>query len=113
MANLSKRNACALVVCAWLCALGPAVAAQAPGPAAAAAPAQSSSANERGPQAMSPEAIQAAIDSLATVDATNTDAAFAKRMNAARALRRASPEAVTPALIHAVESNQNSYVRFR
>ena len=34
-------------------------------------------------------------------------------MNAARALRRAPAAAVTPALIHAVESHNNPYVRFR
>src|SRR5205814_5613049 len=73
----------------------------------------SSAAAERGPQAVSPEAIQAAIDALGTVDAAASDAAFAVRMNAARALRRAPAEAVAPALIHAVESHTNAYVRFR
>jgi HEAT repeat protein len=86
------------------------VGAQRPAPAA---PAAAAVVSERGPQALSPEAIQAAIDDLGSVDAANSDKAFAVRMNAARALRRAPAEAVTPALIHAVESHTNSYVRFR
>jgi HEAT repeat protein len=68
---------------------------------------------ERGPQPLADNAIQAAIDALGTVDATATDAAFTARMNAARALRRAPADAVTPALIKAVQSHENSYVRFR
>ncbi len=69
--------------------------------AGAAAPAQ-----ERGPQAASPEAIQTAIDSLGNLD-------FPIRMNAARTLRRAPAEAVAPALIRAVESHKDQFVRFR
>ncbi|MSO55728.1 MAG: HEAT repeat domain-containing protein [Acidobacteria bacterium] len=102
----SKRNALAgLVVVAVLTpqALG----AQAPGPTSAPTPA------ERGPQALSAEAIRAAIDALGTVDASASGAAFTTRMNAARALRRASADAVVPALINAVESHENGYVRFR
>ena len=68
---------------------------------------------ERGPQPLADNVIQAAIDALGTVDATATDAAFKARMNAARALRRAPADAVVPALIKAVQSHQNSYVRFR
>ncbi len=63
-------------------------------------------AQERGPQPMSPEAIQAAIDSLGNLD-------FPVRMNASRALRRASATAVAPALIQAVESHKDQFVRFR
>jgi len=61
---------------------------------------------ERGPQAASPEAIQAAVDSLGNLD-------FPVRMNAARTLRRAPADAVAPALIRAVESHKDQFVRFR
>ena len=64
------------------------------------------SAEERGPQTMSPEAIQEAIDSLSNLD-------FPIRMNASRALRRAPAAAVAPALIRAVESHKDQFVRFR
>ena len=63
-------------------------------------------AQERGPQTMSPQAIQAAIDSLGNLD-------FSVRMNASRALRRAPAAAVAPALIRAVESHKDQFVRFR
>jgi HEAT repeat protein len=68
---------------------------------------------ERGPQPLTADAIQAAIDALGTIDASATDVAFAARMNAARSLRRAPADTVTPALIKAVQSHQNPYVRFR
>ena len=71
---------------------------------AAAAPANA--AQERGPQPISADAIQAAIDSLGNLD-------FPIRMNASRALRRASAAAVAPALIRAVESHKDQFVRFR
>ena len=115
MAILSRRKVCCAVACLGLLAAAPsrigdvrlqAQAAQAPAAANA-------TAAERGPQELTPQAIQAAIDALGTVDATNAGAAFSTRMNAARALRRAPADAVTPALIHAVESHTNSYVRFR
>ena len=64
------------------------------------------SAQERGPQTISPDAIQAAIDSLGNLD-------FPVRMNASRTLRRAPAEAVAPALIRAVESHKDQFVRFR
>jgi HEAT repeat protein len=83
------------------------------GQAPAAPPAASAAAEERGPQAMTAEAIQSSIDALGTLDASANAAAFSARMNAARALRRAPADAVTPALIHAIESNANPYVRFR
>jgi len=73
--------------------------AQAPAPAPGAA-------QERGPQTISPEAIQAAIDSLGNLE-------FSIRMNAARTLRRASPASVVPALIRAVESHKDQFARFR
>jgi HEAT repeat protein len=61
---------------------------------------------ERGPQTMSAEDVHAAIDSLGNLD-------FPIRMNASRSLRRAPPAVVTPALIRAVESHKDQYVRFR
>ena len=63
-------------------------------------------AQERGPQTMSDAAIQAAIDSLSNLD-------FPTRMNASRTLRRAPAAAVAPALIRAVESHKDQFVRFR
>ena len=66
-------------------------------------PAAAASVQERGPQALSPEAIQSSIDALGNVDAAANSAAFDRRMNAARALRRAPADAVTPALIQAVD----------
>ena len=50
--------------------------------------------------------LHEAIDQLAEFD-------YAVRMEAARALRRADPAAVRPALLHAVEHHQDSYVQFR
>lgn len=63
-------------------------------------------AQERGPQTMTAAAIQAAIDSLSNLD-------FQTRMNASRSLRRAPAQAVAPALIRAVESHKDQFVRFR
>ena len=83
------------------------------GAASAQAPPVAASVQERGPQTLSPEAIQSSIDALGNVDAAANSAAFDRRMNAARALRRAPADAVTPALIQAVESHNNAYVRFR
>ena len=64
------------------------------------------SAQERGPQDLTPDAIKASIDALGNLD-------FPVRMNAARALRRAPAAAVTPALIEAIESHNDQFVRFR
>lgn len=61
---------------------------------------------EHGPQPVSAEAIQAAIDSLGNLE-------FPVRMNASRTLRRAPAAVVTPALIRAVESHKDQFVRFR
>jgi HEAT repeat protein len=63
-------------------------------------------AQERGPQALSPEAIRSSIDALGNLE-------FSVRMNAARSLRRAPADAVTPALIQAIESHTDQFVRFR
>src|SRR2546426_6896592 len=83
------------------------------GVVSAQAPAAAAAAQERGPQALSPAAIQSSIDALGNVDASASSAAFDTRMNAARSWRRAPADAVTPALIQAVESHNNAYVRFR
>lgn len=61
---------------------------------------------ERGPQPLSGAAIQSSIDALGNLD-------FPVRMNAARALRRAPASAVAPALVQAVESHKDQFVRFR
>ncbi len=74
--------------------------------AAQAAPSPASAAEERGPQTISTEAIQAAIDSLGNLD-------FQTRMNASRMLRRAPSASVAPALIRAVESHKDQFARFR
>jgi HEAT repeat protein len=63
-------------------------------------------AQERGPQPISSQDIQKAIDELGNLD-------FPIRMNAARTLRRAPAEAVAPALIKAVESHKDQFARFR
>jgi len=89
-----------------------AVRAQAPAQTSA-PPSSVAIAQERGPQPLAPEAIRADVDALGTIDAASTEAAYAKRMNAARALRRATPESVVPSLVRAVESHSNPYVRFR
>jgi HEAT repeat protein len=95
------RSRHSLAICALVAgvALSAHVRAQAGGPPAPAA-------QERGPEATSPEAIQAAIDSLGHLD-------FSIRMNAARTLRRAPADAVAPALIRAVESHRDQFARFR
>jgi HEAT repeat protein len=63
-------------------------------------------AEAQGPQTLSPEAIEGAINELGNLE-------YPIRMNASRALRRAAPAAVTPALIRAVESHKDQFVRFR
>jgi len=95
------RSKHSVFVLAFLVAMtgGVAVAGQEPSALAKAA-------QERGPQNTSPEAVQTAIDSLGNLD-------FAVRMNASRTLRRAPAASVTPALIRAIESHKDQYVRFR
>lgn len=109
MAILSRHSAVVGIAFASMFSAG-ALDAQAPSSAPASALV---AAQERGPQALSLEAIRSSIDALGSVDATASGAAFAARMNAARTLRRAPAEAVAPALIHAVESHKDPYVRFR
>ena len=87
----SRRSVVVGVMVALAVAV-PRVHGQAPGPVGAVA-------EERGPQPISPEAIQKAIDSLGNLE-------FSVRMNAARTLRRAPAETVAPALIRAVESHR-------
>ena len=131
MVNLSKRSACRGLIAVGLgglSLLAPSAAAaqdqsptrgpiqgasQGPSPGPSPLAAASAAAQERGPQVLAPEAIQSFVDALGTVDASASSAAFATRMNAARALRRAPADAVVPALIKAVQSHENQYVRFR
>jgi HEAT repeat protein len=55
---------------------------------------------------VTPEQLRSAIDTLGAFD-------FPVRMAAARTVRRAPPSAAVPALIAAVTSHQDEYVRFR
>jgi HEAT repeat protein len=55
---------------------------------------------------VTPEQLRSAIDTLGAFD-------FPVRMAAARTVRRAAPSAAVPALIAAVASHQDEYVRFR
>ena len=64
------------------------------------------SAQERGPQPTSSSDVQAAIDALGNLD-------FNVRMTAARTLRRAPADAVTPALIRAIDTHKDQFARFR
>ena len=95
----SKPSVIALAFAAGLAAMGSSAYSQTAAPLGTVA-------QERGPQTMSNEAIQTAIDSLGNLD-------FPIRMNASRALRRAPAAAVVPALIRAVESHKDQFVRFR
>jgi HEAT repeat protein len=63
-------------------------------------------AQERGPQAVSEQELQAAIDRLGNLD-------FPIRMNASRTIRRAPAAQAVPALIQAVSNHADGYVRFR
>src|SRR5712675_188736 len=114
MSNLSRRSVRFGVAAIFLAAvLGLGVVTTRGVEAQASLGAAAAAAQERGPQPLASEAIQAAIDALGTVDASASNAAFSARMNAARALRRAPADAVVPALIKAVQSHENQYVRFR
>jgi HEAT repeat protein len=101
VSQVQQRRATRVLVCLIVAAFAAAdiVRGQAASPAPAAA-------QERGPQATSPEAVQKAIDSLGNLE-------FDIRMNAARTLRRAPAEAVVPALIRAIESHKDQFARFR
>ena len=76
-----------------------------PAPPAPAPPARGSApADAR--DAVTPAQLAAAIDKLGTVE-------FSDRMAAARTTRRADPSIAVPALLKAVESHPDSFVRFR
>lgn len=64
------------------------------------------SAQERGPEAVSAEVLQAAVDRLGTLD-------YSVRMNASRTIRRAPPAQAVPGLTRAVAEHADGYVRFR
>jgi HEAT repeat protein len=96
------RSRLSAILCATL--IGALAAGDALQGQAAGAPA--SAAQEHGPQPITAEAVQAAIDALGDLD-------FPVRMNAARTLRRAPAEAVAPALIQAIESHKDQFARFR
>jgi hypothetical protein len=63
-------------------------------------------AQERGPQAVSEQELQAAIDRLGNLD-------FPIRVNASRTIRRAPATQAVPALIQVVTNHADGYVRFR
>lgn len=63
-------------------------------------------AQERGPQPLSTQELQTAIDRLGNLD-------FVFRMNASRTIRRAPAVQAVPALIQAVSEHADGYVRFR
>jgi len=77
----------------------PATPAPAPPTARASAPADAK-------DAVTPAQLAAAIDKLGTVE-------FSDRMAAARTTRRADPSIAVPALLKAVESHPDGFVRFR
>ena len=104
MAILSKRSAFVFLA---LVLLAGGLGAQAPAPAAPSAP-------ERGPEALSPEATQSAIDALGAVDTTTSGNAngnsFSVRMNAARPLRRAPAGGSGERGVQGVDSGGSGFV---
>src|SRR5262245_62600246 len=85
----------ALIVLGWMAASGPAASAQAPR-------ASESPAAEK----VSPTQVKSAIDLLGSLD-------FPVRMNAGRTVRRAESSVAIPALLEAVATHKDSYVRFK
>jgi HEAT repeat protein len=63
-------------------------------------------AQDRGPQPVTAEQLNKAIDTLGSLD-------FPVRMNAARTVRRTAPAQAVPALLRAVAEHKDGYVRFR
>jgi len=61
---------------------------------------------ERGPTAVSPEALKAAIGKLGDLD-------YPTRMAAGRTVRRSPPAQAVTALLQAVNENADGYIRFR
>ena len=84
-----------LIVLGWLSASGPAASAQVPR-------ASESPAAEK----VSPAQLKSAIDLLGSLD-------FPVRMNAGRTVRRAESAVAVPALLEAVATHKDSYVRFK
>jgi HEAT repeat protein len=84
-----------LIVLGWLATSGPAASAQVPR-------ASESPAAEK----VSPTQVKSAIDLLGSLD-------FPVRMNAGRTIRRAESAVAVPALLEAVATHKDSYVRFK
>jgi len=84
-----------LIALGWLAASGPAASAQVPR-------ASESPAAEK----VSPAQLKSAIDLLGSLD-------FPVRMNAGRTIRRAESAVAVPALLEAVATHKDSYVRFK
>src|SRR3989304_6051685 len=61
---------------------------------------------ERGPQRLTPQDLQTAIDSLGHLE-------YEGRTNASRTIRRAPASQAVPALTQAVANHTDAYVRFR
>ena len=85
----------ALIVLGWMAASGPAASAQV-------SRASESPAAEK----VSPAQVNSAIDLLGSLD-------FPVRMNAGRTVRRAESSVAVPALVEAVATHKDSYVRFK
>jgi HEAT repeat protein len=90
-----RRAAIALIVLGWAAALGAVASAQPPR-------ASESPAAEK----VSPPQVRSAIDLLGSLD-------FPVRMNAGRTVRRAETTVAVPALLEAVATHKDSYVRFK
>jgi len=90
-----RRAAIALIVLGWAAALGAVASAQPPR-------ASESPAAEK----VSPAQVRSAIDLLGSLD-------FPVRMNAGRTVRRAETTVAVPALLEAVATHKDSYVRFK
>ena len=84
-----------LIVLGWMAASGPVASAQAPR-------AGESPAAEK----VSPAQVKSAIDLLGSLE-------FPVRMNAGRTVRRAESSVAVPALLEAVATHKDSYVRFK
>src|SRR5687768_9059421 len=90
-----SRGCIALIVFGWIAASG--VVASAQTPRASESPAA---------EKVSPAQVRSAIDLLGSLD-------FPVRMNAGRTVRRAESAVAVPALLEAVATHKDSYVRFK